>query len=88
MRALLFLLTMLFFAGIIVVTGDCLKYGALPGILTGLVLVIFQPKRYCPKCAKRKPPLPDLKSFADWWYLRWYCPYCGAHVSKEGKLLP
>jgi ribosomal protein S27AE len=88
MRAFLFLLMMLLCAGSILITGECLKFGALSGIITGLAVILFRPKNYCPKCGKRMPPLPDPNKVSDWWKGRWICPRCGAYVSKDERLIP
>jgi hypothetical protein len=85
MRAFLFVLTILVLLGIIVVSGDCTKCGAIGGLAAALMGLLPFRKRFCPVCGTRKPPVPDMKSFSDWWYKHWYCPVCGTHLTRGGK---
>lgn len=88
MRAAVFVLLILFFLAVIIVTGDCTRFGAIGGLFVAVTGLFFRRKTLCPKCGKTMPPCPDAKSLSDWWKGDGSCPSCGAHVSHKGRLLP
>ena len=62
--------------------------GGVAGGLVVLLLGVFLPRKFCPKCNTALPRFRKPSSGREAMLGGWSCPSCNAKISRNGALLP
>lgn len=53
----------------------------------GILVMVLEPPRHCPKCKSQLPRLRMPRSVRELFWGGWHCPVCASEVSRSGQLI-